>query len=270
MNANLTFDTRFENSTPTILKLGGSLLNVADLAERLVRVVDAHQISRPLILVGGGCAADLVRQWDKVFHLHDSVAHDLAIQAMSLNSKLFAELHARFELADCLKFASVEAQSSVGERPGGGVGSRENSYERAGRAGGHVFSAGKVVSSRITIIEPVALLQQLEQTVSESDRLVRSWRVTSDSIAAWLAMRLGAQRLVLLKSRPLPESYQQSQVHDGDPSLEVRHTMLERLSKSEVVDAAFSNYASNLPHLSWCNLRDSGDKTSASELVDVW
>lgn len=32
-----------------------------------------------------------------------------------------------------------------------------------------------------------------------------SWDVTSDSLAAWLAMEIGAQRLVLVKSCPVPD-----------------------------------------------------------------
>ncbi|HEX6841110.1 MAG TPA: hypothetical protein VF113_06270, partial [Stellaceae bacterium] len=68
----------------------------------------------------------------------------------------------------------------------------------------------------------------LPSAMVEADATIsESWDVTSDSLAAWLARRLGATRLVLVKSAPAP---------DAPPSL-------ERLAALGLVDAAFPTYA---------------------------
>lgn len=53
-----------------------------------------------------------------------------------------------------------------------------------------------------------------------------SWDVTSDSLAAWLARRLGAERLVLVKSCAVPEG-------EASP---------EELRRLGIVDAAFPDF----------------------------
>ncbi len=58
----------------------------------------------------------------------------------------------------------------------------------------------------------------------------RSWRVTSDSLALWLARRLGARQLVLVKSCPIPEP-----------------ATLSRLASAGVVDAALPSLAAAGP-----------------------
>jgi len=53
--------------------------------------------------------------------------------------------------------------------------------------------AGALAAGRMAVLAPYAWLRA-------ADPLPHSWDVTSDSIAAWVAARLGAPRLVLLKS----------------------------------------------------------------------
>jgi 5-(aminomethyl)-3-furanmethanol phosphate kinase len=68
----------------------------------------------------------------------------------------------------------------------------------------------------------------LPSRMVEADRAIaESWDVTSDSLAAWLAHRVGAARLVLVKSAPAPS-----------PPLSP-----ERLAALGLVDAAFPAYA---------------------------
>ena len=68
----------------------------------------------------------------------------------------------------------------------------------------------------------------LPSAMVEADPAVaESWDVTSDSLAAWLAHRVGAKRLALVKSAPAP-----------DPPLSP-----ERLAALGLVDAAFPAYA---------------------------
>ncbi|HJT07899.1 MAG TPA: uridylate kinase [Stellaceae bacterium] len=68
----------------------------------------------------------------------------------------------------------------------------------------------------------------LPSAMVEADpAIAESWDVTSDSLAAWLAWRIGATQLVLVKSAPAP-----------DPPLSP-----ERLAALGLVDAAFPGYA---------------------------
>lgn len=68
----------------------------------------------------------------------------------------------------------------------------------------------------------------LPSAMVEADpAIAESWDVTSDSLAAWLARRLGATRLVLVKSAPAPA-----------PPVSP-----ERLAEFGLVDPAFPGYA---------------------------
>jgi 5-(aminomethyl)-3-furanmethanol phosphate kinase len=61
------------------------------------------------------------------------------------------------------------------------------------------------------------------------ETIAASWAVTSDSLAAWLARRLGARRLVLVKSAAAPSAAAPAE-----------------LAARGLVDAAFPDYAAGL------------------------
>lgn len=63
--------------------------------------------------------------------------------------------------------------------------------------------------------------------VEADPAIAESWDVTSDSLAAWLAQRLGATRLALVKSAPAPDA----------------PLSPERLAALGLVDPAFPAYA---------------------------
>ncbi len=75
---------------------------------------------------------------------------------------------------------------------------------------------------RVPVFSPVALRAQ-------STTLAQSWDVTSDSIAAWLAERLGA-RLLLVKRIPAPVG-----------------ATLRDLARQGIVDRAFPDAAARVP-----------------------
>jgi aspartokinase-like uncharacterized kinase len=75
-------------SPPVVLKLGGSLLDLADLPQRLARLEAGPGA---LVVVGGGAVADHIRGFDARFGLGPEVGHWMAVRAMALNAGL---LHA--------------------------------------------------------------------------------------------------------------------------------------------------------------------------------
>jgi len=154
----------------TLLKLGGSLLDLPDVADRLLALLHRERISQAVIVVGGGPAADLIRNYDAQFQLSADASHRLAIEAMALNANLFTELHADF--------------SSVAD---------PQQLQRH--------------AACVTVIDPVSMLATLEAHLKSQaavPKLAPSWDTTSDSIAAWICQQLGIPKLVLLKSADVP------------------------------------------------------------------
>ncbi len=77
---------------------------------------------------------------------------------------------------------------------------------------------------------PVVLLPYL--LIKTMDPLPHSWDVTSDSIAAWIAGYIKAERLVLVKSKDMPNEKGQN----TDYRLPVD---IERLKETDIVDPVF-------------------------------
>jgi aspartokinase-like uncharacterized kinase len=72
-----------------VFKLGGSLLDLPDLPDR-VRWATRQRPDRALIVVGGGPAVDVVRDQDRRHELGDERSHWLAVEAMESNSRSLA------------------------------------------------------------------------------------------------------------------------------------------------------------------------------------
>jgi len=66
--------------------------------------------------------------------------------------------------------------------------------------------------------------------VLADDAIAKNWQVTSDSLSAWLAHKIGAERLLLVKSKPLSDYANSTSV------------LLQTLVQDELVDSAFSDY----------------------------
>lgn len=82
---------------PHVVKLGGSLLDLPDLRQRVAGFVSP--IARPLIVVGGGEAAELVRAFDTRFEIGPERGHWLAVRAMQFNAQLIAAILCDADLA---------------------------------------------------------------------------------------------------------------------------------------------------------------------------
>jgi len=151
----------------TVIKVGGSLFDLPDLTARLSALLNRLENTRPLIICGGGATANLIRNWDQTYHLGDTAAHWLAIEALSLNDRLLCQLLPGTEIVT----SQAEATAAWKE-------------------------------TRVPILGSYHYLKQTAS--SQFADLPASWDVTSDSIAAWVTLTWPAEELLLLKSVDLP------------------------------------------------------------------
>ena len=182
----------------SVYKLGGSLLSVPDLARRLGSFLESRRDRRGLLIVGGGAAADLVRRWDELFQLGEERSHWLALRAMKLNEALIAELLPEMPVVRSREEAAAE-------------------WERGMAA---ILCAHDFVR---------------DEECRSGPPLPHCWEATSDSIAAWVALRWPADELVLMKSAELDQA--------------------RRMSNRPAVDACFPEVAAGVREIGWVNLR---------------
>jgi len=150
-----------------VIKVGGSLFDWPELPGRLdlfLRVqFPPTEVEHPLLIAGGGPAADVVRDFDRIHRLDDETAHHLGLRAMDLSALLLSVVVPGVALVESLEF--VEG----------------------------VFANGLV-----PVLAPFRTICAIDQ--AELDPLPASWDVTSDSIAARIAAYVKASRIILLKS----------------------------------------------------------------------
>jgi aspartokinase-like uncharacterized kinase len=190
----------------SVIKVGGSLFNWPDFPGRMSDFLDTCKVAdrngRIVLIAGGGPAADVVRELDRVHELGDPTAHRLALYAMDLTAVMLAEL-----LPATTAVQSLEAMTAA-------------------------WSTGV-----IPVLAPRSILEQSERSGENS--LPASWDVTSDSIAAWVASQMAADRLILVKSAPLPAD-----------------TDRRRAAQLGLVDRMFPIVARPLQRVEYLNLRE--------------
>src|SRR5436190_16042609 len=81
-------DSSHADSQTIVVKVGGSLLDLPDLADRLHQFLASCETPRLILVIGGGPVAELVRQRDRHDDLDCDKSHWLAVRAMSFNSFL--------------------------------------------------------------------------------------------------------------------------------------------------------------------------------------
>src|SRR5271165_6682129 len=139
----------------TVIKVGGSLLDWAELPVRLTGFLDSRRLQLPserlILIVGGGSAADLVRRLDKTHGLGDQTAHILALHALDLTAVLMAAILPRSRPVDRIEALSVAWDEGM-----------------------------------VPILAPRPILAAIDR--AGLNPLPSTWDVTSDSIAAWIAL----------------------------------------------------------------------------------
>jgi len=161
------------NRTPvSVVKVGGSLLATAEFPRRLHAWLGERMAARRnthfVIVAGGGKWVDAIRALDAHTPLGDERAHWICVDVMDVTAGLVSAMLPELYTVD-----------SFGE------------LERRVREPG------------VTLLKPSEFVARIEPT-RVGTRLPANWSVTSDSIAARLAIVLGADELVLLKSAPPP------------------------------------------------------------------
>lgn len=149
-----------------VVKLGGSLARSTELADWLA-VLAEHGAGRVVLVPGGGPFADAVRAAQALWRFDDATAHHMALLAMQQYGLMLAGL--REELLPVDSAAAIRAT---------------------------------LASGRIPVWSPLPMALDPEL----APELETSWRLTSDSLAAWLARRLNAKRLALVKRCTPPDS----------------------------------------------------------------
>jgi|GEM_PF-73105 len=203
-----------------IVKVGGSLLDLPDLPIRLWELIG--RLEGPVaVLPGGGPAADVVRDWAGRFELTESVAHWLAVDSLSLTARLVCDLLNR----------------EGGSRPSTNAGaSIASSWKDACRCS---------VRGQVSVLDARSLLRSIDDQFAVE--LPESWAVTSDSIAAALAIHFEVPQLVLCKSVGVPSDglFRDAELRDAERAA----------SAALPVDDWFRHVASRLNEVRWCNLR---------------
>lgn len=183
-----------------VIKIGGSLLEMPGLPERIAAWLEADLPLATAFVVGGGAVADHVRRFDAAHGLGEQTGHWMAVRAMALNTALLASMLPGLEL--------VGSPAEAGE----------------------AWKRGRAV-----LVQPLDWLREDERAGAP---VPHRWTFTSDSIAAHVAHRLGARRLVLAKC-VLPQ-----------------HASLDRLAAEGVVDPCFAEASAGLASLAVCNLAE--------------
>jgi aspartokinase-like uncharacterized kinase len=170
-----------------VVKLGGSLADWPDL-RRWVRLLGETRAVDLVVVPGGGPFADQVRAAQARWRFDDATAHRMAILAMEQYGLMLA-----------------------------------------GLSGGRMISAASSATIRKALRDGVTPIWAPSimcfADARGAHQMAESWDMTSDSLAAWLAGRLRADHLVLVKSaRP-------------------RTADLNAMVRSGLFDRAFPRYA---------------------------
>jgi aspartokinase-like uncharacterized kinase len=152
-----------------VVKVGGSLFDWPAMGSRLQEWGTALDSAQIVFVPGGGAGVNVVRNLDQTHQLGEEAAHWLALRVMTLNAHFLAKI-----------LAPLKAKV-VGD------------LEQCRLAW---------AKEALPIVDAFAFCLADE---NHSGHLPHTWSATSDSIAARVAIRLNAQRLIILKSREVPK-----------------------------------------------------------------
>lgn len=194
----------------TVVKVGGSLLGWPGLPPRLSDYLKTLDHDATVLVAGGGRAADFLRELDSTHGIGEKRSHGLALIALDLTAHALAAVVPGLLVVD--RPADLPAATARGRTP---------------------------------VLSPRWFLENNDRR--SADPLAESWDVTTDSIAARLAVFLGADELVLLKSSGLGTA-----------------TTRDEAARAGLVDPAFPETSATIRRLAFLNLR--GDPPTVERL----
>lgn len=188
----------------SVVKVGGSLLDSPELPRRLRAWLAAESAAQHdthfVLIAGGGKWVDAIRHLDAHTPLGDERAHWICIALMDVTAGLIGAMLPEL----CTMSSLTELES-------------------------------RLLAPGITLLWPGEFVRESEPKFAGM-RLTANWSVTSDSIAGRLAIVLGADELVLLKSAPPPTTL-------------FGHDFLAGLAAARYVDAFLPTLRDELPRL---------------------
>lgn len=198
-----------------VLKLGGSLLDLPDLPDRVRRWQRAFPGTLDLWVVGGGQMVDSVRNLDRIHAFNASFIHWLCIELLEHTGKLVHRLLPEFSWV-----------------PTAGELERLCSQHHDRHSAIVAVPAFYGPETKCQVVTP-------QGNTSNLSELPETWETTSDSLAALLAVSVGARECILFKSSSPPE-------HCRTPS---------QWAEAGMVDPAFPALVSAIDEVALVNLR---------------
>ena len=93
-------------TVPVVVKVGGSLFNLPDLGPRLGAWLTTLGQPDAVLVAGGGAAANVVRELDRVHRLGEEKSHWLALESLGLTARFLSALAPpSFAVQDLQSFA---------------------------------------------------------------------------------------------------------------------------------------------------------------------
>ena len=198
-----------------VVKVGGSLLDMQNLGQRLASWLSAQPPAVNLLVVGGGGLVNAVRDLDSKHHFDAEFIHWQCVDLLDKTSAIFDEL-----LPRSLEHRLIRQREELS--------SYLDSYDKQ--------------SSSLAVVSPAAFYAR----GGSEEVLPSSWDTTTDSISAFLAMSISAAELVLLKSAAPPSA---ENVEYGG----AEHWT--ELAEHGYVDASFPRIASCVKKIRCVNFR---------------
>jgi dihydroneopterin aldolase len=152
-----------------VVKVGGSLFDAADMPQLVHAWIERQPAGITVVIGGGGDLVQPLRSAQERFRLRDEDSHWLAVRAMTVTSRLLAQL-LNVELVE--QFDVIQ-QLVRGQRV-------------------------------VTCVLDVEEFLRRHEPGLPGRRLPLDWSCTSDSIAARVAAALSADELILMKSVAYP------------------------------------------------------------------
>ena len=185
-----------------VLKLGGYLAKDRKILECLCSEIENLSNDFSILVVpGGGVFADLVRDYDEKFKLSPEVSHKMAVLAMDQVGFMISRFFKNYVFIDDLDDL--------------------NKFKNP---------------NKVKIFIPSGFLFELPES-----ELEHSWDVTSDSISAYVADKINAGKLILLKDV--------DGIYGSDPKKNKDAKLIRRINLKEIknlhcacVDRKFSGF----------------------------